>query len=160
MAKRVFLNLDLCCGCESCAAACFYSHWEEKRVEHAEVKKESNLPMHCLHCEQPACVAACPNESMQKDEDGIVRRSGFKCVGCKSCAVACPFGVIDSTLAYHIVPKCDLCTDRLENKQIPRCVVTCTSKALSLEEEDVVIADKNKVPLSHRILSNHPGKRR
>jgi Fe-S-cluster-containing dehydrogenase component len=160
MAKRIFLNLDLCCGCESCAAACFYSHWQERRVEHAPVDQQALLPMHCLHCEQPACATACPNSAMNKDEDGVVRRSAFKCVGCRSCAIACPFGVIDHNLVYHIVPKCDLCTDKLKEGEIPRCVATCTSGALSFEEVDEVTFAQKRNQVSHRILSNAIGRRR
>lgn len=160
MARRVYLNLDLCCGCRSCAAACAYGHHVQTLLGHSKLEQVAELPLHCLHCEQPACVSACPNEAMQKQEDGTVLRSQFKCVGCKSCAFACPFGVIQIDLSRHIVPKCDLCLDRLAEGEIPRCVQTCTSGALSFVEvdEQVVADDKNLV--SARILSNFVGRRR
>jgi len=160
MAKRVFLNLDLCCGCRSCAAACAYGHHVHSLLGHNKLELEAELPLHCFHCEQPACVEACPNEAMKKRDDGIVLRSHFKCVGCGSCAVACPFGVIQPDLSKHIVPKCDLCIDRIEENDIPRCVATCTSGALSFEEIDEQIVDEKKNLASVRILSNFIGRRR
>ena len=161
MAKRVYLNLDLCCGCRSCAAACAYGHHIQSLLGHAQVElDEAELPLHCLHCEQPACVEACPNEAMQKQEDGTVLRSQFKCVGCNSCAVACPFGVIQPNLDKHIVPKCDLCIDRLEEGEVPRCVQSCTSGALTFEEVDEQVVDEDKNLASVRMLSNFIGRRR
>lgn len=159
MAKRVYLNLDLCCGCKSCAAACAYGHQVQANLSHSKLDK-AELPLHCMHCETPACAAACPNEAMQKQEDGMVLRSHFKCVGCKSCVLACPFGVIQTDLTKHIVAKCDLCNDLLAQGQVPRCVQTCTSGALSFEEIDTQVKDDKKQLISARILSNFVGRRR
>ncbi|MFA5113337.1 MAG: 4Fe-4S dicluster domain-containing protein [Candidatus Margulisiibacteriota bacterium] len=159
MAKRVYLNLDLCCGCKSCAAACAYGHHLQSLLGHAPLPAAA-LPLHCLHCDQPACAAACPNEAMKKMEDGTVLRSQYRCVGCRSCSVACPFGVIQPDLAKHVTPKCDLCLDRLAEGEVPRCVATCTSGALSFAEVDEQIADKNKNLVSVRMLSNFIGRRR
>jgi formate dehydrogenase iron-sulfur subunit len=160
MAKRVYLNLDLCCGCKSCAAGCAYGHHVQSNLGHGKIEGLADLPLHCLHCEQPACAEACPNESMKKQLDGMVTRSSFKCVGCSSCAIACPFGVIQPDLTKHIVPKCDLCIDRLEEGEIPRCVATCTSGALSFEEVDSQVLDAKKNLISVRMLSNFVGRRR
>lgn len=158
MGKRVYLNLDLCCGCRSCAAACAYGHHVQSLLGHSKLAEKAELPLHCLHCDQPACAAACPNEAIKKREDGIVLRSQFKCVGCSSCAYACPFGVIQPDLSKYITPKCDLCIDR--QGEIPRCVATCTSGALSFEEVDTQIVDDKKNLASVRILSNFIGRRR
>lgn len=160
MAKRVYLNLDLCCGCRSCAAACAYGHHVQSLLGHGKLGMEAELPLHCFHCDQPACAASCPNEAMKKMEDGMVLRSNFKCVGCKSCAVSCPFGVIQPDLSRHIAPKCDLCMDRLAEGDIPRCVATCTSGALSFEEVNDQVVDGQKNLASVRILSNFVGRRR
>lgn len=160
LGKRIYLNLDLCCGCRSCAAACAYGHPLESLLGHSAVKSEAELPLHCLHCAQPACEAACPNEAMKKLPDGTVQRSQFKCVGCRSCTIACPFGVIQPDLTRHLVPKCDLCLDRLGEGEIPRCVATCTSGALSFAEVDDQVADKEKNLASARFLSNFIGRRR
>ncbi|MDD4179358.1 MAG: 4Fe-4S binding protein [Candidatus Margulisbacteria bacterium] len=159
MAKRVYLNLDLCCGCKSCAAACAYGHHLQSLLGHSQLTA-AELPLHCLHCDQPACAAACPNEAMKKMADATVLRSQYRCVGCRSCSVACPFGVIQPDLEKHITPKCDLCLDRLAEGDIPRCVATCTSGALSFAEVDEQVVDKNKNLISVRMLSNFVGRRR
>jgi len=158
--KRVYLNLDLCCGCRSCAAACAYGHHLQSLLGHARPGAAAELPLHCLQCDQPACAAACPNEAMQKQEDGLVQRSHFRCVGCSSCAMACPFGVIQPDLYKHIVPKCDLCIDRLEEGEVPRCVLSCTSGALSFAEVDEQAVDDKKNLATARVLSNFIGRRR
>ncbi len=158
--KRVYLNLDLCCGCKSCAAACAYGHHIQSLLGHSKLAIEAELPLHCLHCDQPACAAACPNDAMKKMDDGIVLRSHFKCVGCSSCAVACPFGVIQPDLSKHIVPKCNLCVDRLEEGDVPRCVKACTSGALTFTEMDSQVEDDKKHLASVRVLSNMIGRRR
>lgn len=158
--KRVYLNLDLCCGCQSCAAACTYGHFVQSLLAHSTLGKAADLPLHCVHCDQPACAAACPNDAMKKMEDGLVLRSHFKCIGCSSCTLACPFGVEHTYLTRKIVPKCDLCIDRLAEGEIPRCVQTCTSGALTFEEIDMQISDDKKQMASVRMLSNQVGRRR
>jgi Fe-S-cluster-containing dehydrogenase component len=97
---------------------------------------------------------------MEKQADGLVLRSHFRCVGCSSCSLACPFGVIQPDLTKHIVPKCDLCIDLLKEGEIPRCVQTCTSGALTFEEIDEMVSDKNKNLISARVLANFIGRRR
>lgn len=159
MSKQVYLNLDLCCGCRSCAAACAYSHHLQTNLGHGD-REKALLPLHCMHCEQPACAEACPNEAMKKSEDGTVLRSQFKCVACRSCSIACPFGVIQPDLSKQIVPKCDLCQDILKEGEIPRCVQTCTSGALSFEEIDEQATNEKRNLASARILSNYIGRRR
>jgi len=154
MDKRVYLNLDLCCGCKSCAAACSYPYFDHANLTHSELDEKAALPLHCMHCELAACAEACPTGAMKKDEDGVVRRGGFLCVGCYSCISACPFGVLPDELKYHVPAKCDLCSDRLPEGKIPRCVSTCTSGALTFEDVREAAADEKKVWISARMRSN------
>ena len=158
--RRVYLNLDLCCGCQSCAAACTYGHFLQPLLAHTKVDSAAELPVHCFHCDQPACATACPNEAMKTMDNGIVLRSHFKCIGCRSCTLACPFGVEHTYLVRQIVPKCDLCVDRLAEGEIPRCVQTCTSGALSFEAIDDQVGAEKKNLGSVRAISNVIGRRR
>jgi len=158
--RRIYLNPDLCCGCKSCAAACSYAFYDHSRLSHGAVNTSANLPMHCMQCEQPACVESCPTGALKKDDDGVVRRSGFLCVGCSSCVSACPFGVIPADLKYHIPSKCDLSGERVNEGKLPRCVAACTSGALSFEEVDQVAGDEKKNWISARMISNAPFRRR
>jgi formate dehydrogenase iron-sulfur subunit len=136
MAKRIVLDLDLCCGCRSCEAACKAAFKGEARIRHGDLVGEAYLPLACKHCEEPLCLSACPVDAITKDEaTGIVTRSAMVCIGCQSCAFACPFGVIDAPLIRHISQKCSLCSDRKEG---PRCVAACSSGALKFLSDDEI----------------------
>ena len=128
--KRIIVNLDLCIGCRSCSAACHYGHHNQTNLVSSKVEEIAQVPANCRHCSNPACLTACPNDALFKDEHDYVRRSNIKCVGCRSCSLACPFGVIGYEFTRHISPKCDLCIDRVKEDKIPRCVSACTSDAL------------------------------
>ncbi|MHC4295611.1 MAG: 4Fe-4S dicluster domain-containing protein [Planctomycetota bacterium] len=126
--KRVVIDLDRCIECESCAAACSYSHASFPGVNFARAGW-ALLPVICRQCKAASCVDTCPAEAMIRDDEGVVRRRMFRCIGCGSCARACPFGVIPDQLAGvprnirtpecmtgHQVAKCDLCADRTAGK--------------------------------------------
>jgi len=137
--RRVILNLDRCIGCSSCRIACARTHQQDMNLTQAVAEDIARFPAHCRHCERPACVEACPKEAMVQCEDGIVRRFPFRCIGCGSCAIACPFGAIDPAILRNVVPKCDLCYLRLEEGKEPACVTTCVSGALTFEvPEDTI----------------------
>ena len=147
--KRVLVDLDRCIECQSCAAACYYSHANMPAISFARAGW-ALLPLICRQCKAAACVEACPVEAMVRDERGVVRRRMFRCIGCGSCARACPFGAIPDELGGtpagckspdrltgHQVAKCDLCADRVESdpQAVPRCVAACPSGALRFADE-------------------------
>ncbi len=153
MARRIVLDLDLCCGCRSCEAACKIAFKGESRIRHGDIESVAYLPLACKHCKEALCLASCPVEAITRDDNGLVVRSSFKCIGCRSCAYACPFGVIDAPLVRHISQKCNLCSDREEG---PRCVSACSSGALQfLEEEEI-----KKMEIGVRMVSKDPFVRR
>ncbi|MCK6480495.1 MAG: 4Fe-4S dicluster domain-containing protein [Planctomycetes bacterium] len=134
VARRILLDLDRCTGCRACGAACHAGHHGQTNLSAGVVDGAAVLPVHCRHCEHPACAEACPRGALYRDASGFVRRSELLCVGCRTCAIACPFGVIPDDLRRHVSPKCDLCVDRVLAGGVPRCVATCTSGALSFAE--------------------------
>jgi len=95
----------------------------------------------CRQCEEAPCVKACPKEALEKQEGGIVKRHNMRCIGCKSCVIACPFGTIYTEAVNHIASKCDLCVERC-NGSSPLCVRTASAKGV-LEYAEIE-ADEEK----------------
>ena len=148
MAKRLVVRLDLCIGCRACEAACRSRFKGEARIRYAEVSETVSVPMPCRHCEDALCAAACPFKVIVRDEQrGVVRQASFHCVGCRSCMLACPFGVIDTELLRDVSQKCSLCSDRPEG---PRCATTCPTGALQFVEEEKLAEKKAGVGFAVR----------
>lgn len=95
-----------------------------------------HFPRSCLHCETPACVTVCPTgASYKRAEDGIVLVDEDKCIGCKLCSWACPYGAREYSAVEGVMKKCTLCVDRIYNEHLPEaerqpaCVQACPTKA-------------------------------
>ena len=95
-----------------------------------------HFPRSCLHCEQPACVTVCPTgASYKRAEDGIVLVDEDKCIGCKLCSWACPYGAREYSHVEGVMKKCTLCIDRIYNEHLdeadrqPACVQACPTRA-------------------------------
>ena len=78
-----------------------------------------HFPKSCLHCEEPPCVPVCPTgASYKRKEDGIVLVDYDKCIGCKYCAWACPYGAREIDEARQVMTKCTLCVDRIYDESL------------------------------------------
>jgi Fe-S-cluster-containing dehydrogenase component len=120
-----------------------------------------HFPRSCLHCETPACVTVCPTgASYKRAEDGIVLVDEDKCIGCKLCSWACPYGAREYSAVEGVMKKCTLCVDRIYNEHLPKaerqpaCVKACPTKArhfgdLGDPESDVskLVAERGGVAL-------------
>jgi Fe-S-cluster-containing dehydrogenase component len=102
----------------------------------AQPAQTLHFPRSCLHCEQPACVTVCPTgASYKRAEDGIVLVDEDKCIGCKLCSWACPYGAREYSAVEGVMKKCTLCVDRIYNENLeeaerqPACVQACPTKA-------------------------------
>jgi len=140
--KRIVLDVDRCISCHACDVACYESHSDKFSLSRAKFDAIIDLPLHCKHCTDAACVAVCPVEALEKRDDGLVYHNNFRCIGCLSCTIACPFGVLSVNRVRHIISKCDLCYDMLDEGEEPRCVQTCPSGALSFKE--ITYEDENE----------------
>ena len=93
-----------------------------------------SVSLSCMHCENPLCVQVCPTTAMQKDENGIVSIDGDKCIGCRYCEWACPYGAPQFNEVAGTMSKCNMCQDLLAQGQNPACVDACVMRALKVGE--------------------------
>jgi Fe-S-cluster-containing dehydrogenase component len=138
--KRLFIDLDICSTgqCPSCEIRCsyFYHPANNGIISVAEL---ATYYLVCRRCEEPHCVNACPVEALeqQKDKDKLLIRHNMRCISCKSCAHACPYGSIYPELVPLLIHNCDFCLDRRTDDNEPLCIRSCPHQALSLKEADV-----------------------
>jgi formate dehydrogenase iron-sulfur subunit len=130
----------------------------------------------CMHCDDPACASACPVTALHKTAEGPVIYDSDKCIGCRYCIWACPFGA--PTAQWDSVTpkirKCTMCYDRIsqpapstlngrtltieeqkrfmESEAIPACVKQCPAGALQFGERDSLLAEAKSR------IKNHPEK--
>ncbi len=138
---RLAMVIDLrrCIGCHSCSVACKAEYEIPSGVFRAWVKqlekgkypnvRKYSLPRLCNHCCKPICATVCPVKATRVREDGIVWIDQNKCIGCKTCIAACPYGVRFVHPKKKVVDKCDFCMKRVDRGQEPACVVTCMAQA-------------------------------
>jgi len=118
--KTMVVNLDRCIGCRGCEVACkqengvaLGSYWG-KVLNVGPTGKYPTLEMYflptlCQQCKSPQCVKVCPTgASYKRNEDGIVLIDKEKCIGCRYCMMACPYGVRSFNKETKVVEKCNL----------------------------------------------------
>ena len=143
----VFVREDVCIGCGLCQVYCLTEHSQSKDIIKA-YKQESPKPVprvhldrwedkwlsvQCRHCEEPWCVYSCLTGAMTKDPvSGIVQVDAEKCMGCWTCMLVCPYGVLSRDKEQAVAVKCDLCPGH----EIPVCVANCPNEALLVSSDD------------------------
>jgi formate dehydrogenase iron-sulfur subunit len=156
-----------CVGCRACQVACKRRHelpsesadpqglydnpsdlsastWTLIQMAKPEEGGDwSFVKRQCMHCQHPACASACPVSALHQTEYGAVVYEPDRCIGCRYCMVACPFGIPkfewEKSLPY--VRKCDFCVDRLEAGMEPACAAACPTGAITFGERDSLIAE-------------------
>ena len=135
----MLIDLALCIGCNACVVACkmendvplgCFNTWVESwDVEDGERTRRANVPKQCNHCENPQCVKVCPTGASYRAEDGTVQIDQDRCIGCKYCMAACPYGVRIQIEKTGVIEKCRFCWYEGEPGNPPACVGTCISGA-------------------------------
>jgi len=129
MAKRLFIDLELCRKCSECKASCsYYYHPYNHGILY--LRELGEFAATCRQCEDAPCVKACPTDALEKQDDGIVKRYNMRCVACRTCCYACPFGTILPEVIPYAVSRCDFCLNRLQGEQTPVCLDGCPEKAI------------------------------
>ncbi|MDU2198952.1 MAG: 4Fe-4S dicluster domain-containing protein [Peptostreptococcaceae bacterium] len=174
----VIADSSKCTGCRACEIACFTNHNKENNVGYTvgtvEVPviprlylvKDDNvcMPIQCRHCEDAPCLNICPVNAISR-EDSTMIVDNDKCIGCKTCLLACPFGAIDLLPQYKdgkeveqrvidesnkIAYKCDLC----KNDEKIACIDACPNKALKLITPMEDKRNKNKKAALGLLMAN------
>lgn len=168
--QGILYDSTQCLGCRACEIACAESHGLPEPTDEmvpGVIRKTSELQRtvvntyktskgevlvksQCMHCNEPACAAACLTKAMYKTKEGPVVWRGDKCMGCRYCMVSCPFDI--PKFEYHSanpkIQKCDLCHDKIIKGEIPACVEICGA-ALTFGTRRELIAEARK-----RIVEN------
>ncbi|HEU5298483.1 MAG TPA: 4Fe-4S dicluster domain-containing protein [bacterium] len=161
VARRWVMVIDLarCDGCRKCTKACQAEHVVPFEQEWIRVYDTGNneydkyaMPVPCQHCEVAPCVKVCPVGATFHNEDGIVLVDHDRCVGCRFCMAACPYGArsfnwtepkhtaAESFAQYSpeypvphrkgTVEKCMLCAHRVMVGRLPSCLEICTEEGM------------------------------
>jgi carbon-monoxide dehydrogenase iron sulfur subunit len=132
--KFVTADPEKCIGCVVCEYACSVAHDKtfnpsKSRIRALRLGPLNNIAVTCRHCEEPACVAACPRDALTQDPStGTITVDEYACNGCAWCISACEFGAMMMHPETKVVFTCDACKD---NPEGPQCVKWCPEEALT-----------------------------
>jgi formate dehydrogenase iron-sulfur subunit len=146
MTKVIHMDLGRCIYCRACEVACEREHGGISHMFVQLIDERYAVPMNCRHCEVSPCTLICPTKAVHRETEDAVTVDSMKCIGCKLCTLACPFGVIWPDLLNKVSRKCDLCIHRTRRGLDPACVTTCSARALVFGEFGDVIARARAIP--------------
>ncbi len=161
--KAILTDTTRCTGCERCVYACKDEYqlghdrawrWRRKIDDLSStrfctiIRKPGNrfIRQQCRHCKDPACVSACIVAALAKEDTGAVTYDASRCMGCRYCMMACPFGVPRYSWedTVPLVTKCILCQPRLEQGLPPRCTEACPYDATVFGTRAEMITEANR----------------
>jgi len=128
----------------------------------------------CNHCDNPPCVTVCPTQATFQREDGVVMMDYHRCIGCRYCMAACPYGArsfnwrdprpfikqIDNgfpTRTRGVVEKCNFCEERLYQGLLPACVEACKNKGLAFGDLEDPDSEVRQLLRTHHSIRRKPG---
>jgi formate dehydrogenase iron-sulfur subunit len=158
----MLIDTTRCVGCNACADACKQANGLGGEVEErlsartwTRVREVNGIYVRemCMHCREPSCASVCPVGALHPTERGPVAYDEKKCIGCRYCMVACPFGVpkYEWEKALPRVQKCIGCLGRLEQGEIPACAAACPAEATTFGDRSTLLAE------AHDRIRNAPG---
>jgi molybdopterin-containing oxidoreductase family iron-sulfur binding subunit len=180
MKRGMVFDLRRCIGCNACVVACkqenslpdgvFFTKTLSEEYGVYPAANRVYIPTLCNHCEDAPCEKVCPSGATYTRDDGIVMVDDDKCIGCGSCAVACPYDQRSQMDADNLkdgmygngnltafekggygrwtpgtITKCDFCSQRVDAGLEPACVVTCPTDARIFGDLDDPQSAPNKL---------------
>jgi formate dehydrogenase iron-sulfur subunit len=156
MSKAILYDATLCIGCKQCEQACADKNKlrydetvaaEQRQSEHKFTvvlsKNDKFMRRMCMNCNEPACASVCPVAALRKTKEGPVIYDVGRCMGCRYCMLACPFGVprYEWGSVNPKVQKCTMCADRVVAGQVTACTEACPTGATKFGDRDALIAE-------------------
>ena len=145
MSKMILIDQQACTGCRQCELVCSVQHTgtaNPARSRISLIRWESEgfyLPVVCQQCLEPACATVCPVNAISKEQGtDLVVLDHDRCIGCKMCVMACPFGAMSVDITEGRVSKCDLCDGD------PTCVSFCEADALRFVDAEIAHLAKQR----------------
>ncbi len=143
--RALTIDWRRCTGCGVCEVVCSFTHegffnptLSRIRVVRLD-ERGAHFPVACLDCASPPCVEACPTNACHVDSTvPVVRVDADRCIGCRECVLACPFGAAHFNPVKGVAYQCDLCDGD------PVCVKHCHPGALSFEPADAAAKRKGR----------------
>lgn len=136
MAKILMIHPDKCLGCQNCMMACAFVHEGSFRLAASRVhvytweREGISVPMMCQQCSGAPCISVCPTGAMHRNpETAMVELDANRCIRCRMCVQACPFGNAVYDAFSDSILKCDNCNGA------PACVQMCPTDALEYVED-------------------------
>ena len=168
-------DIEKCIGCQMCMVDCAAHHasandlpiaypkaWEllpESRL-YVDLEGPLPVPLLCKHCENAPCATVCPTGAIEVDKTlGFKVLNKEKCIGCHSCVLTCPFGLIAMDRQGRAAQKCDMCIERFESGIEPVCVQVCPRGALSVKPVPEA-ADGARKKTAEQMLKSHEERKR
>lgn len=177
--QAFLVDMTKCTGCRGCQVAC--KQWNQLEAEKTEFfsgegyQNPPAMSEHtftrikfrdyqkngqnefafykemCMHCNEPACASVCPVGAFEKTAEGPVVYKEDRCIGCRFCMIACPFGIpkYEWSKAFPLVKKCTGCYDRVKAGMKPACATACPT-AISYGHRNELIKE------AERRLAAHP----
>ena len=183
----MLVDTTLCVGCRACVVACkqwnhnpaspYIDADRDKTVTDTPLLRSDTFTnirateiaqvpqpqwvytkIQCMHCNEPACVEACPVAALQKTPEGPVVYDDSRCIGCRYCMTACPFGI--PTFQWESptpwIRKCTFCANRQKQGLQPACSGTCPTGALKFgRREDLIIEAKSRISTNPGMYVDH-----